>query len=233
MAVKSINILERKKNTYLLKILHLLKIITERYWFIEHITEKLKRHIELLKFLNLKILLKEFMEYLITTVEKSLKVKLRRNAISFGVDTATVSGIAKIHTTDSKLIIETNILNMSKVADIKDRYELAYSYFNGVSWRTDWTVVVEDVFFGRNVKALIFMSRLGMICYACAMNADVRRIYFINASSARKNLGLPSKGIKQEVQKIFKDKTKIIVDEENVTDAIILALNGLLINENV
>lgn len=166
--------------------------------------------------------------------EQALGVTFKTNCISIGVDTATITGLACIKTTDTTIEIDFDVLDMHKLTDVYDKYNTAYKFFDNflLHRKASTVVVVEDVFYGKNIKALIFMARIGMLVYTLAKKHSLTMSKFIMARDARCRLKLPGTKKKAEVQKIFLEKTGLQLDEENTIDAVILAMNGVLDETN-
>jgi Holliday junction resolvasome RuvABC endonuclease subunit len=164
----------------------------------------------------------------IKKLEHILDIRIKKNCSAFGVDTATISGIALVRTDDTDVHITPDLLDMSKIKSQQERFDIAYGYFSEIlkNNKVDFAVV-EDVFFGRNVKALIFMTRIGMIVYALCRQLNIPS-QFILASQARCKLNLPSKAKKEEVQEEFSNTTGINFADNNVIDAVILGIVGVL-----
>jgi Holliday junction resolvasome RuvABC endonuclease subunit len=89
-------------------------------------------------------------------------------------------------------------------------------------------VIIEDTFFGRNVHTLKLISRIGMIAYITARQQGITDMTFIYATTARKALGLKGNAKKQEVHQQFARITGIKLEDEDMVDAIVLCLNGLI-----
>jgi Holliday junction resolvasome RuvABC endonuclease subunit len=170
----------------------------------------------------------------INKVENSLGVKIRRNATVLGLDTATKSGYCIAKTDSKKLILNVGFINIDvgKIEDRVVRNELRYNAFydaitNLIASSFD-TVVIEDVFFSRNVLSLILLARIGAIAFTVCKVKGIKQIVWKSAVQARKLLGLPCNKKKDVVQKFFCKKMKIDLTNEDEIDSIILALVGLL-----
>ena len=164
----------------------------------------------------------------IKQLERLLDIRLLKNYAAIGVDTATVSGIALVRTDNTYVHIVPDLLDMKKIKDQKERFDIAHSYFDKLlsNNKVD-KIIIEDVFFGKNVKALIFMARIGMIVYVLARQYELPT-NFIMAIEARSKLNLPTKAKKEEVQEEFSRTTGINFADNNVIDAVILGLVGVL-----
>jgi hypothetical protein len=72
------------------------------------------------------------------------------------------------------------------------------------------------------------LSRLGAFAYSSAYLNKIPDIKFILATSARKYLGLKGNAKKKIIQKEFIKRLKLGIKDEDIVDAMILALNGVL-----
>lgn len=89
-------------------------------------------------------------------------------------------------------------------------------------------LVIEETFCGINIKTFQLLSRLGGFVYTVAHLKGVQNKKFILATTARKYLGFKGNSKKKDIQKEFCSQLNIKLDDEDVIDAIILALNGIL-----
>ena len=167
-------------------------------------------------------------------IEKKFEIALRRNTTVLGLDTASKSGYCIAKTDEKKLILNIGFINIdvSKIEDKYARNEFRYNAFydaiNSLIASQFDTVVIEDVFFGRNILSLILLSRIGAIAYTICKVKGIKEIVWKSAVSARKLLKLPCNKKKVVVQKEFSKKLGILLKNEDEIDAIILALVGLL-----
>ena len=89
-------------------------------------------------------------------------------------------------------------------------------------------MIIEESFYGRNVKTFQMLSRLGGFAYAVAHLNGLKEKKFLLATTARKNLGFKGNLKKKVIQKEFIKKLKLQLEDEDIIDAMILALNGIL-----
>ena len=173
------------------------------------------------------------MKLKIKDIEKRLKIKLRRNTLSLGLDTATKTGycIARTNKTDIHFDIGYINLNMKEIKDRQLRnelrYEEIYKRFKQLI-RKEYIVVVEDVFFGRNPQTLILLSRIGAIAWTIAKEKKCKEIIWKTAVQARKALGLPCNKKKIIVMNTMNKILKTKIKNDDIIDAIVLALGGLI-----
>lgn len=170
----------------------------------------------------------------IDKLEKRFQIALKRNVTVLGLDTASKSGYCIAKTDEKKLILEIGFINIdvSKIEDKYARNEFRYNAFydaiDSLIASKFNTVVIEDVFFGRNILSLILLSRIGAIAYTVCKVKKIRNIIWKSAVQARKLLGLPCNKKKDVVQKFFCKKMGIKLTNEDEIDSIILAIVGLL-----
>ena len=173
------------------------------------------------------------MKLKIKTIEKKLGIKLRKNAVSLGLDTATKTGycIARTNKIDIHFDIGYINLNMKEIKDrqIRNelRYEEIYRRFKQLI-KTEYIVVIEDVFFGRNPQTLILLSRIGAIAWTIAKTKKCKEIIWKTAVQARKALGLPCNKKKVVVMNTMNKVLKTKIENDDIIDAIVLSLGGLI-----
>ncbi len=161
----------------------------------------------------------------IKTIEKKLNIKIKKNVKVLGIDTASRTGWCILTTSDTHIKKEVGFIKVSS----KNRYfkynELVELFYNII--KPGYHVVIEDTFFRFNPAMFKMISRIGAIAYTIAhlKGCDVE---YLMATSARKRLGLPSNKKKKEVHEAFIKLIKTKVTDEDIIDAEILALNGLI-----
>ena len=94
--------------------------------------------------------------------------------------------------------------------------------------KPEYDVIIEDTFFRFNPAMFRMISRIGAIAYTIAHLRGCPSVEYMPAVTARKNLGLPSNKKKIEVHKAFIEMMKEKITDEDIIDAEILALNGLV-----
>ena len=173
------------------------------------------------------------MKLKIKYIEKKLGIKLRKNSVSLGLDTATKTGYCIARTNKVTINFDTGYINLN-MREIKDRklrnelrYEEIYKRFKDLI-KTEYVVVVEDVFFGRNPQTLILLSRIGAIAWTIAKGKKCKKIIWKTAVQARKALGLPCNKKKIVVMEAMNKVLKTKIENDDIVDSIILALIGLI-----
>ena len=158
-------------------------------------------------------------------IEKAFGMKVVLNISSLGVDTASRTGWCKIVTDKEKLNFDYGFIDVES----KDKY-FKYNQFIDLFSKMVNTdkLVIEESFFGRNAKTFQMLSRLGGFVYAIAHLHGQQDKRFLLATSARKYLGFRGNAKKEIIQKEFIEKLDLKITDEDIIDAMILALNGVL-----
>jgi Holliday junction resolvasome RuvABC endonuclease subunit len=188
------------------------------------------------------------MVFKIKDIEKKLDFKLKKDTYSIGVDTASTTGLAILETDKKMLKVKTSIF---KLPEVKKEDELSDKFVEKLEFmlrsirdfkkkefgnkKANKTVLVlENSFLSFNPVTFGLLRMLCGIIFAELFD-NFEQIKIIFPLSARKNVGFKSelkKGTKS------KDKKQEIINfvnnifntkevDDNITDAIILALNGL------
>lgn len=166
-------------------------------------------------------------------VEESLGKSLENNIISIGVDTASRAGICTAWVDNDILNLETEFVHIDST-DLYFKYNQLIKSFRSLLNIKDpkkYRLVIEDTFFGKNVNVLKMISRLGMIVYICGFDAGIEDITFIYPTSSRKVLGIKGTLKKADVHKELSKKLNHEFDDEDIADAVVLALTGLIQKE--
>lgn len=162
----------------------------------------------------------------ISKLEKQLGKLVKQNTTVLGFDTASRSGWCKIVTTDKEVKLDYGFIDI----DSKDRnfkFNQMIEIFPNLIKGCD-KVVIEDVFLKFNVMVHSFLSRIGMIVYVISHQLGIKEKDFIWATTARKNIGLKGNAKKEEIHKEFTEKFDIKINDPDIMDAIVLALNGVI-----
>ncbi len=166
----------------------------------------------------------------INSIESKLPYTIKKNCCSVGVDTASRTGLCVAKTTSTDIILEYSFLDMKS----KNKYHKYNTLIDHMkpylkSEKVD-VIVVEETFFGANAKVFQFLSRIGGMVYTVAHLLKINEKMFISATQSRKALELPCNKKKKVVHEAF----HILIPEVTITDidiidAVILALNGLIV----
>ena len=157
-------------------------------------------------------------------IKKAFNRTLIPNISCLGVDTASRTGWANATTETDTVKIEYGFVDI----DSKDKY---YKYNKIIEFfanfpRTD-KVIVEETFYGRNVKTFQMLSRLGGFIYAIAHLKKLPHKEFLLATTARKILGFCGNAKKEIIQDEFRKRLELTITDNDIIDAIILALIGV------
>jgi len=165
----------------------------------------------------------------IKTIEDNMGVIVKRDTTCVGVDTASRTGLCLAKSTQKNIILDYSFLEMTsknkyhKYNTLIDHMEKFFEYDETID-----IVVVEETFFSRNAKVFQFLSRIGGMVYTVAHLIGIQEKIFYSATESRKRLGLPCNKKKEVVHAAFHDMIpKIKIEDIDIIDAIILALNGL------
>jgi len=162
-------------------------------------------------------------------IKKAFNKKIVPLTRCIGLDIASRTGWCRITTgfnSASHLKIDYGFIDV-QTTDKYFKYNRYIEAFTNLIFVGD-KVIIEESFYGRNVKGFQMLSRLGGFAYSLSHLKGIKEKSFILATTARKNLGFKGNVKKQEVHKQFKDRTGIDLKDEDVIDAFILALNGIL-----
>ena len=183
----------------------------------------------------------------LSKIEKSIGFKLKHNTFVLGFDTATTTGIAKIVTTNTKLMIDTSIIKIPSIPnDTEDKavkYEeclgmlllMMREFRDSIPQKNKHSILVlENSYLGFNAYTYGYLKACLGIVYANLYDCfeDVKIIFPL---SARKLVGFKStlpKGTKSKIKKqeIIDWVNTIMglkIKDDNMADAVILALAGL------
>jgi hypothetical protein len=190
-------------------------------------------------------------------IEKRLGFKLKRNTYVLGVDTASITGLAILETDNLRLRSETSIFKLpvvKKSEELSDKFVEKLEFmlrtirdFKKKEFRNKKAnktiLVLENSFLGCNPVTFGLLRMLCGIIFAELFD-NFEEIKIIFPMSARKNIGFKSeikrtKGLtnKEKIES-RKNKKQELIDfinnifgteetDDNIVDAIILALNGL------
>jgi Holliday junction resolvasome RuvABC endonuclease subunit len=164
------------------------------------------------------------MEVKLKAIEKVLG-ELDLSKPILGIDTATRTGWALISKSKDYMNIETGFFSI-KVNNIYLKYNEYVSIFEGLI-KPEYKVVIEDTYFRFNPYMFKIISRLGGIAYTLSVLKKCE-VEYIMASSARKKVGIKGTGIKKPQVANHLIALGINIDDEDISDAIVLALSGAI-----
>ena len=188
------------------------------------------------------------MQYKIKDIESKLTFKLKKNTYCIGVDTASITGLAILETNDKILRVRTSIFKLPEVNkedELSDKFveklefmlrsirDFKKSEF-GLKKANNTVLVLENSFMSFNVVTFGLLRMLCGIIFSELFD-NFEKIKIIFPLSARKNVGFKSQLKKGSKSKEKKQELVAFVNnifgteetDDNITDAIILALNGL------
>jgi Holliday junction resolvasome RuvABC endonuclease subunit len=176
----------------------------------------------------------KILKFKIEDIETEFGIRIMRNALCIGLDTASKTGYCIITTNTKYMILDTGYFNIDvgKVKDKKTKRRLlAESIYQNLKrlfvGKIYDVVTIEDVFHGINAHTTILLSRIGGIAYGLAKEYNTKKILWFTACEARKALGLKGTAKKKEIGEAINDILGTKIKNDNVIDAIVLALNGL------
>jgi hypothetical protein len=197
------------------------------------------------------------MTFKIKDIESRLTFKLKKNVYCIGVDTATTTGLAILETDDKNLRVKTSTFKLptvKKTDELSDKFVEKLEFMLreirdfkkeefGNKKASKTVLVLENSFMGCNVVTFGLLRMLCGIIFAELFD-NFEEIKIIFPMSARKGIGFKSeikrvKGLtSKEKTQTRKNKKQELIDfinnifgtqetDDNIVDAIILALNGL------
>ena len=159
-------------------------------------------------------------------IEKAFGRKVIPSTTCLGVDTASRTGWCKADTLGlNNVTFDYGFINI----DSRDKYFKYNRYIDAFkTFEKCDKVIIEEAFYGLNAKTFQMLSRLGAFAYSAAYLNKVKDIRFILATSARAYLGLKGNAKKAIIQEEFKKRLALKLDDEDIIDAMILSLVGIL-----
>lgn len=162
-------------------------------------------------------------------LEKKFGHRIKEHFTCLGVDTASRTGWCIARTTATHTVFTFGFIEV-KSKDLYFKYDYMVDTFGDLLKdipKHDSLVVIEDVFFSHSVHVVKMLARIGMIVYTLTKLKDLPKTYIL-ATEARKKLGFKGNLKKEIIQEQFVKKLGIKVTDNDIVDAIILALNGIL-----
>ena len=180
----------------------------------------------------------------LATVETYLNKNLAPNESIIGVDVSMHStGLAIIRTTDSYLILDyLHKIEVPKNIDILKATDIFLEQLDSykkeiVSELSINKLVIEDCFFGNNVKTLKALARHGILVYERFRNIANNSSFQLPTQARNlinfKKSGKSIKGtkLKKEIMTYINNALDIDIKDNDIADAIVLALSGLVKEE--
>ncbi len=171
----------------------------------------------------------------ISDLEKKLGKKLKRNFTCLGFDTASRTGWSIFQTKDKDCTLDFGVVNI-QTKDFYYKYDNMIQIFGDLLIKLvgqkDRIVIIEDVFFGKNINTLKILSRIGMIVYVLCFIRDIPKIYML-ATQARMKLGFKGNQKKEIIHKEFLERLSFDIEDIDVVDAVILSIAGAIEIEEI
>jgi len=159
-------------------------------------------------------------------IEKVFNIIIKPNIRCIGIDCASRTGWATIVSDKKSCELDYGFFDID-TTDLYYKYDTMIEFFRNLIEKFQPNVIIiEDTFLRFNVNVLKKLSRFGMIPYVLSKGQSNR--IFISPSESRKRLGLPSNKKKVEVHEAFKAKLNLGIKDEDIVDAIILSICGIL-----
>lgn len=170
----------------------------------------------------------------IAKVEEVTGYKVKKNFTSIGLDTAQRTGVAGISTTDKYVNIECTFLEFKDLKEPKQIYKTMVNTFAEL-FSIQHFAVIEQVFVGFNRAGSVELARYGSFAISECIKKNIS-YDLISAVGCRGKLGIKTtkkagygKGkSKLAVADWLRNNFDIKLDDEDASDAICLALLGVL-----
>jgi len=172
------------------------------------------------------------MKLKIQDVEKAIGYKIKRNFKSIGFDTAQTTGIVILESNNEEINLDYLVLSF-KTKNPKEIYNSMIKTFARVI-DEEMYAIIESVFVGFSRAGSVELAKYGAFaiaeCVKKGINYDL-----ISAVSARSKFKIDVKKLgkgksKQCVGLWIKEKLSLTYDDNNINDALILALIGICEN---
>lgn len=182
------------------------------------------------------------MKISIKKLEEVTGYKIRKNFVSIGFDTATRLGLAILTTNSKYVIIDTAFIEFEKGKEnSRQKYkQMVEAFAEIISEKTDINIIEDTYlqFFGpaKFAQAQVFkeLTRYGGFLISESIRKKVP-YEIIGASSARSKLKIKTTGYGRGNSKLavadwLKNNLDIKLDDNDISDAIVLGILGLCID---
>lgn len=167
-------------------------------------------------------------------LEYILDCKIKKRMSCVGLDTAQRSGISFIKTTDDYVHIDWMFIEFKESGDRKQIYKTMINTFENLFEDQNFATI-EEVFVGFNRAGSVELARYGSYAISACVRKNID-YELISAVSCRSKFGIKTskkagygKGqSKKAVSDWLKKKLGIDVEDEDISDAIILGLCGII-----
>ena len=162
--------------------------------------------------------------------ELKMFCKLKRNFSSAGFDIAGTTGVCFAKTDNDTLYLDWTLMSW-ETKEQRKLFETIYKDFGTLISDED-LIVIEDTHVRFNPAVALLLTRMGAFLMAQAINKNLN-FELIGPVSARSKVGINQKKIpkgksKEYVADWLRTTLEIDMKENNVADAIVLALCGLI-----
>ena len=168
-------------------------------------------------------------------LEKILGYKIKPNTQSIGLDIAERTGVCVITTDDSIASFDWYFVEFDKT-NIEKVYKEMYREFLNIIRKNkikDTIVIIEDTFlmrFGKFVQADVFkkLTRFGTLALAVCYDRNIEHQFILaKTSRAKLKIKMVTGKPKESVAKYLKEKFNIELDDDDMSDSVILGILGL------
>lgn len=175
------------------------------------------------------------MKIKITELEKKLNYKIKKNFKSIGLDLAERTGICIITTDEKEANFDFQFIEFDK-SDIEKVYREMFDEFMQLieeSKDKENVVVIEDSFlmrFGKFIQADVFkkLTRFGTLAMAvCFLKGMKYHLILAKSARAKFKIKMETGKPKESVAKYLKETLQIELDDNDISDSIILACLGI------
>lgn len=163
-------------------------------------------------------------------LEKAFNIKIIPFITCLGVDTASRTGWCVVSTDPDNVIFKYDFIDV-KSKDILARYNYYIEFFSNLPKCPIVRIEEAHLKFYRGkgaVKSFQKLSRFGMIIYTVNHLKGVKDKKFITASHARKMLDFKGNDKKEIIHKQFIKKLNLKLTDQDIIDAMILSINGVI-----
>ncbi len=174
-------------------------------------------------------------------IEGWINKRLKRNIISIGWDVSMHNtGIAVIRTTDTYLVLELThkiiVPHKIPLLDSVDLFVEQLEDFKRIinqKYKLDKSII-EDCFFGKNVKTLKSLARFSILIYDRFRNMAKTSMLILPMSARNKvgfkksGKGIKGKYLKKEIMNYINGLLGTKIKDDDIADSVVLALCGLI-----
>jgi Holliday junction resolvasome RuvABC endonuclease subunit len=173
------------------------------------------------------------MKLKIANLEKLLGYKIKKNFKAIGLDTAKRTGVAFIETTKTHVNLDWIFLEFN-YNNQEQMLTQMYNEFKKL-FTDEKLAVIEEVFLGFNRCGSLHLAKMGTLAVSVCIDKGIP-FKLILAQSARSKFQINTrkfgKGKSKQAVAEYLKSIKIEVDDEDISDAVVLALLGVCENMN-